>query len=69
LRLYHLGDDPGELNNLAADGRHAAVIETMQRYMLARFLTTHPEASRLPVERSVEEKIEWFLRPRDAAEG
>ncbi len=68
LCLYHLGDDPRELNNLAADGRHAAVVETMQRYMLARFLTTHPEAPRLPAERSVEEKIEWFLRPRDAAE-
>ena len=37
-----------------------------ERLMLDRFLATHPEAEQAPARASVEEKIEFFLRPRDA---
>jgi choline-sulfatase len=66
LRLYSLRDDPAELNNLAAKPDYAERIETMKRYLLTRFLTTHPEAPQLPVDRTIDAKLDWFLRPRDA---
>ncbi len=69
LRLYNLKKDPQELDNLAGKRGYEPVVETMKRYLLTRFLTTHPEAAQLPVELSRDERIEWFLRPRDTPEG
>jgi hypothetical protein len=66
LRLYNLGDDPKELNSLAGRPEHETRTETFKRYMLTRFLTTHPEAASLPVDLSIDAKLDWFLRPRDA---
>jgi hypothetical protein len=34
--------------------------------MLDRFAKTHPEAGDVPAKSPVPEKIDWFLRPRDA---
>lgn len=65
-RLYDLKSDPGEFANLAAKKEHAAVLDRLQRALLQRFVDTHPEAADLPRGLSVEEQIEWFLRPRDA---
>ena len=67
LRLYHLKHDPKELYNHADDPAYSPVVETLKRYLLTRFLTTHPDAPRLPVGLSVDERLEWFVRPRDAA--
>ena len=66
MRLYNLRDDPKELSNLAGRPGHENRTETLQRYLLTRFLTTHPEASRLPIDLSIDAKLDWFLRPRDA---
>jgi choline-sulfatase len=67
LRLYNLKDDPAELNNLAGKPEHGQLTETLKRYLLTRFLTTHPEAAQLPIDRTIDAKLDWFLRPRDAA--
>lgn len=64
-RLYNLKDDPEEMTNLAGKKEYAPVVEKLQRALLDRFLGTHPEAAQLPKGLSEEEKIEWFLRPRD----
>jgi choline-sulfatase len=66
LRLYNLKDDPRELDNLAGRAEHEKRIETFKRYLLTRFLTTHPEAAQLPIDLSIDGKLDWFLRPRDA---
>ncbi len=64
-RLYNLRSDPGEFTNLAGRGDHAVILERLARAMLQRFLDTHPEAGELPKGLTVEEQIDWFLRPRD----
>jgi hypothetical protein len=66
LRLYNLREDPAELNNLAGRAGHEQITDTLKRYLLTRFLTTHPEAPQLPVDRTINAKLDWFLRPRDA---
>jgi choline-sulfatase len=66
LRLYNFKDDPAELANLAGNPQYENLTETLKRYLLTRFLTTHPEAPQLPVDLSIDAKLDWFLRPRDA---
>jgi choline-sulfatase len=66
LRLYSLRDDPAELNNLAGKPEYENLTGTMKRYLLTRFLTTHPDAPRLPIDRTIDAKLDWFLQPRDA---
>jgi choline-sulfatase len=63
LRLYDLRNDPGEFTDIA--GKYPELVSRFQSLMLDRFLQTHPEAKSVPPF-SAEEKIEWFLRPRDA---
>ena len=64
-RLYDLRADPGEQHSLADVPAYHDVLERMQRLMLERFMTTHPEAHRLPEGTSVEAALAWFARPRD----
>jgi choline-sulfatase len=64
IRLYQLQKDPGELTDIAK--REPELVTRFEKLMLERFLRTHPEAERVPGGATTEEKIEWFLRPRDA---
>jgi choline-sulfatase len=63
VRLYDLKKDPGEFTNVAA--KNSAVVARLQGVMLERFRSTHPEMQNEPPRLSVEEAIEWYLRPRD----
>lgn len=66
VRLFHLTEDPLELNDLSGLPGSAKVIEGMKQRVLARFMATHPEANALPGGLSLEERLDWFVRPRDA---
>ena len=63
LRLYDLARDPGEFTDIA--GREPETVARLQKLMLERFRATHPEARSAP-RGTVEEEIEFYLRPRDA---
>lgn len=63
VRLYDLEKDPGEFTDIAR--KEPELVARFQKLMLDRFLKTHPEVEQLPAALGVEEKIEFFLRPRD----
>ena len=63
IRLFDLKNDPGEFTNVAA--RNADTVQKLERTMLDRFRTTHPDAAREPQRLSLEESLEWYVRPRD----
>lgn len=65
-RLYNLRTDPEEKRNLAADVRYRAVLNRLQQLMLKRFKETHPKASQLPPNKTIEEDLAWFCEPPDA---
>jgi choline-sulfatase len=62
-RLYDLQADPGEFTDAAA--KNPKVVERMNALMLDRFRKTHPDAGKEPQRLSLEEAIEFYLRPRD----
>jgi arylsulfatase A-like enzyme len=64
IRLYDLKKDPGEFTDVAA--KEPQVVARLQKLMLDRFHSTHPEARQAPKGLDERESIEWFLRPRDA---
>ncbi len=64
IRLYDLKKDPGEFTDIAAN--EPKTVARMQSLLLERFELTNPDAARVPPALTMEEKIEWFLRPRDA---
>lgn len=66
LKLFDLINDPGELHNRIGDPATAAVAAHLLKRMLERFVVTHPEAQELPNGLSIEEKLDLFVRPRDA---
>jgi arylsulfatase A-like enzyme len=61
--LHDLASDPGEFHNVAA--RHAEVVKELKGLMLARFRSTHPDASAEPKGASLDEALDFYLRPRD----
>jgi choline-sulfatase len=63
IRLYDLKKDPGEFTDVAAKNR--PVVDKLQKLMLERFRSTHPEASQEPQRLSMEESLDWYVRPRD----
>jgi arylsulfatase A-like enzyme len=63
VRLFDLKKDPAEFANVAVQNR--GTVEQMQKLMLERFRSTHPEASQEPQRLSQEEALEWYVRPRD----
>ena len=63
VRLFDHTNDPGEFTNVAAQNRE--VVGKLENLMLERFRTTHPEAAQEPPRLSVEESLDWYLRPRD----
>jgi choline-sulfatase len=65
VRLFDLEADPHELRDVSDRPELQPVIEEMKRRLLGRFMATHPEVMDLPVGLSTEEKLDWFVRPRD----
>jgi choline-sulfatase len=65
FRLYDLQSDPGEFTDVAAG--HPEVVAELSKVMLERFRSTHPEAAAEPPRLSAADSIDWYLRPRDAA--
>jgi len=63
VRLFDHTADPGEFTNVAAQNRDA--VDKLEKLMLERFRTTHPEAAQEPPRLSVEESLDWYVRPRD----
>jgi len=61
--LYDLKTDPGEFTDISA--KNPPVVARLENLMLARFRATHPEAEAEPANMSIEEAIDWYLRPRD----
>ncbi len=64
VKLYDVRVDPGELNDIAA--QQPDVVRAMVSYALRRFRDTHPEFGDEPGRPSIQESLEWYLRPRDA---
>lgn len=67
VRLFDLENDPGEFTDVAA--KNPAAVEQMKKLVLARFRATHPEAAQEPRRLSLDEAIDWYVRPRDTAGG
>jgi choline-sulfatase len=65
IRLFDLKKDPGEFANVAV--KNPDTVAKLEKIMLDRFRTTHPEAAQEPPRLSAEESLEWYLRPRDVA--
>jgi choline-sulfatase len=63
VRLFDLQKDPDEFVNVAVQNRET--VQRLESLMLSRFRSTHPEATREPQRVSMEESLEWYLRPRD----
>jgi choline-sulfatase len=64
-RLFDLRSDPGEFKDVSVE--QTKVADRLKGVLLERFRKTHPEAAQEPQRLSVEESLEWYLRPRDAA--
>lgn len=64
IKLFDLKQDPGEFTNVAP--RNASTVARLEKLILERFRATHPEAAQEPPRLSLEESLEWYVRPRDA---
>ncbi len=64
MRLFDLERDPGEFRNIASE--RAGVVRTLLQAALDRMRRTHPEAAAEPSAGSVEDLLDYYLRPRDA---
>ncbi len=62
-RLYDLKQDPMELKNVAS--QYPDTLHTLKEAMLQKFHETHPGASKVPPELSLDGKLVWFCEPRD----
>ncbi|MEJ7608516.1 MAG: sulfatase-like hydrolase/transferase, partial [Bryobacteraceae bacterium] len=65
VRLYDLQTDPGEFTDIA--GRSPQLVQQMKATMLGRFRKTHPDADKEPPQANVDELLDFYVRPRDAA--
>ncbi len=63
--LYDIQNDPLETTNLAYSSEHAQRLKDMQHRLLSKFITTHPDAHKLPDELSAIGRLVWFCQPRD----
>jgi arylsulfatase A-like enzyme len=64
VRLYDLDKDPGEFHDVAAEQKE--VVGKLSAELLGRFRLTHPESGSEPNGLTIDDAIEWYLRPRDA---
>jgi arylsulfatase A-like enzyme len=67
VKLFDLKRDPQEFRDISQDTALAPVVSEMKHLLLQRYLDTHPEASSLPRGLSVEDQLDFFVRPRDAS--
>jgi choline-sulfatase len=63
IRLFDLEKDPGEFADVSA--ANPATIQQLGTLMLTRFRATHPDAPNEPQRLSMEESLEFYVRPRD----
>lgn len=63
VRLFDLENDAQEFYNVAS--AHPEVVQQLSTEMLTVFRSTHPEAKSEPGGLSMDDAIEWYLRPRD----
>jgi arylsulfatase A-like enzyme len=63
VRLFDLKQDPGEFANVAQ--KNYKEVAALEKLMLDRFRSTHPEAAQEPQGLAMEESLEWYVRPRD----
>jgi choline-sulfatase len=63
VRLWDQKADPGEFTNVASS--HPDVVAELQKLMLSRFRSTHPDAPNESANLDPYEAIEWYLVPRD----
>jgi arylsulfatase A-like enzyme len=63
VRLYDLKADPGEFTDIAP--KNGPLVAKMKEMLVERFRSTHPDSEREP-KGSVEDVLDWYLRPRDA---
>lgn len=64
-RLYDLEEDPLEQTDVSSNPKNAKVLDELQRAMLNRFMETHPQAEKCPLNLTLEGKLMWFCEPRD----
>jgi arylsulfatase A-like enzyme len=64
MRLYDLHDDRAEMHSVA--GVHPTVVSEMKALLLDRFRDTHPDAASEPAHGGADERLDFYLRPRDA---
>jgi len=64
VRLFDLEADAGEFRNVAR--QHPRVVVDLEKLALERMRATHPEAAREPSAGSVEDRLDFYLPPRDA---
>jgi arylsulfatase A-like enzyme len=64
VRLYDLWSGPNEVTDVSQSW--PTLVADFKGLILDRFLKTHPEAGKLPKGLTLEQQIEFFLRPRDA---
>jgi choline-sulfatase len=63
-RLFDRKQDPGEFENVAA--RHPKVVAEMEKLLLDRFRSTHPDLAAEPQRLAAPEALDYYVRPRDA---
>lgn len=64
-RLFDLQHDPGEFTDVAA--KHPDVVRKMKEIALRRFRDTHMEAQSEPKGKSLDDSLDFYVRPRDNA--
>ena len=62
-KLYDLVEDPGEFTDVSE--RHPEVVQDFQQKLLQRYRDTHPEAATEPKQGSLEDQLDFYVRPRD----
>jgi choline-sulfatase len=63
VKLYDLRRDPGEFTDVSR--AHPKEVRRLAALALERFRSTHPDAAAEPRAATIEEALEFYLRPRD----
>ncbi|HOJ62082.1 MAG TPA: sulfatase-like hydrolase/transferase [bacterium] len=64
-RLYDLRNDPQEMTNLAGGEKYRELIIHFQQEMLRRFEASHPLASQIPPDLTLEDALDYYLTWRE----
>jgi choline-sulfatase len=63
LRLFDLKNDPNEFTDVSTTNPNT--VHQLETLLLTRFRETHPDAPDEPQRLSIEEALDFYLRPRD----